>query len=126
MESKILENGNLEITVKYIMRGISGRKRIIMPDTPLRENEPLLRHVARAFRWQKYIDEGKFSNIKEMAHVLGLEQGKVAATIRLTLLSPTIIHRIITGDIPSKLTLDILRHGIPDLWSEQEKQFLED
>lgn len=124
MQSKILENGNLEITVKYVLRGISGRRRIISPDAPLDESEPLIIHVARAFRWQKHIDEGRFANTVELAKSLGLEQGMVARTVRLTLLSPTIIHRIIKGDIPKTLSLATLRNAIPESWKEQERLFL--
>ena len=47
----------------------------------------------------------------------------VARTTRLTMLAPNIIHRIIMGDIPSKLNLGTLRTAIPDLWKEQEKIF---
>ncbi len=124
MESKLLENGNLEVTIKYVIRGISGRKRIIAPDAPMKDTEPLVLHVARAFRWRKYIDEGRFGNTVELAHALGLEPSMVARTTRLTMLSPNIIHHIIMGDIPRKLNLATLRNAIPDSWKAQEEQFL--
>ena len=124
MESKLLENGNLEVTIKYVIRGISGRKRIIAPDAPMKDTEPLVLHVARSFRWWKYIDEGRFGNTVELAHALGLEPSMVARTTRLTMLSPNIIHHIIMGDIPRKLNLATLRNAIPDSWKEQERQFL--
>ena len=126
MESKILENGNLEVTVKYVIRGISGRKRIISPDMPLKGTEPLVLHIARALRWRKYIDEGRFANTVELAHSLGLEPGMVSRTVRLTVLSPNIIHRIIMGNIPRKLNLATLRTAIPDSWKEQEQIFLQE
>jgi len=126
VESRFLENGNLEVTVKYVIRGISGRKRIIAPNVPLKDTEPLVVHIARAFRWRKHIDEGLFANTVELARSLGLEPGMVARTTRLTMLAPNIIHRIIMGDIPSKLNLGTLRTAIPDLWKEQEKIFLDE
>ncbi len=126
MESKLLENGNLEVTIKYVIRGISGRKRILAPDSPLRDSDPLAVHIARAFRWQKYIDEGRFANNVELARALGIEPGVVARTTRLTMLSPNIIHHIIMGEIPRKLNLATLRNAIPDTWKEQELQFLRD
>lgn len=124
MESRLLENGNLEVTVKYVIRSISGRKRILAPETPMKDTEPLIVHVARAFRWQKYIDDGRFSNINDMARALGLDRGMVARTIRLTMLSPKIIHRIIMGDVPRGLNFGTLRSSIQDSWKEQELQFL--
>lgn len=124
MKSRLLENGNLEITVKYVIRGISGRKRIIASGERLNDTDSLVLQVARAFRWQKYIDEGRFANTVDLAQALGVEPSVVARTIRLTLLSPKIIHRIIAGEIPNTLTLAALRSAIPDLWSCQEEKFL--
>ncbi len=126
MESKILENGNLEITIKYVFRGLSGKKRIISPGVQIRDSEPLIKHIARAIRWQKFIDDGKFQNAVEMAHALGIDPGMVQRTLRLAMLSPEIIHRIIMGDIPSALNLASLRNAIPDLWDEQQKVFLQE
>ena len=45
------------------------------------------------------IDEGGFKNIDELANVLGIDSGAVARTIRLTLLSSKIIHKIIAGEV---------------------------
>ena len=42
------------------------------------------------------IDEGGFKNIDELANELGIDSGAVARTIRLTLLSPKVIHKIIS------------------------------
>lgn len=124
MQSRILENGNLEVTVDYVLRGISGRRRIIAPGSQMDGCEPLVLHVARAFRWQKYIDEGRFANTVEMGKEQGIDQGVVARTIRLTTLSPTIVHRILMGDIPKSLTVAALRNAIPESWREQERLFL--
>ena len=43
------------------------------------------------------IDEGGFKNIDELANELGIDSGAVARTSRLTLLSPKVIHKIISG-----------------------------
>ena len=44
--------------------------------------------------------------------------------MRLRMLSPAIVHRIVTGDIPRSLNLKNLRQGIPDVWSEQEEKWI--
>lgn len=49
--SRILDNGNLEITVPVVMRSMAGRKRIIAPDKP-EGNESLMLALARGLRWQ--------------------------------------------------------------------------
>ena len=61
--------------------------------------------------------------MKELAKALGLENGAVAKSIRLTLLSPKIIHKIIIGDIT--INSNILLEKIPLLCKDQEKLYLE-
>jgi len=95
-----------------------------MPDAVSDGTEPFVVALARAFRWQQYIDDGKFKNITELAKNIGLDEACVARTLRLRLLSPTIIHRIIKGDIPQRLNMTALRGPLPDIWEEQERKFL--
>ena len=123
--SRILDNGNLEITVPVVMRCMAGRKRIIAPDKP-EGNETLMLALARGLRWQSFIDEGKFANIKELAAAVGQDTSQIARAIRLTRLSPTIIHRIVTGDVPAGLTQAKLRGLLPTRWWEQEAILLKE
>lgn len=119
---EVLENGNILITMPIIFKVCGGRKQIITPDSEDVETAPVLLSIARAFRWQKMIDEGKFKNIAELAQAVGIDSGAIARTIRLALLSPKIVHRIITGEI--NLTQEKWRQSFPDSWSEQEELFL--
>ena len=123
MLRKILENGNLQVIIPVTFRTISARRKMLTPGTVIDGTEPLALALARAFRWQKYIDEGKFKNITELAKAIGQDKGVVASIMRLRLLSPAIVHRIVTGDIPRTLTLKDLRTSFPDVWSEQEERW---
>lgn len=80
--------------------------------------------VARGRKWQRDIDEGKFRNSVVLADALGLDKSIVAKILRLRFLSPAIVHRIVTGDIPRSLTLRSLREAIPDIWTEQEEKWI--
>ena len=100
MIRKILENGRLQVTIPFMFRTIAARKKIIVPGAIADETVPLALGLARAFRWQQYIDEGKFKNIRELAKAIGQDETAVAKTMRLRMLSPAIFHRIVTGDIP--------------------------
>lgn len=103
---EILENGNIKVTIPIALRSCSGRKRIIAPDAKI-EPVPLVLNIARAFRWQKYIDEGKFSNLTELARSIGRDKAHVAKTIRLTLLSPKIIHAALSGTLPQNVGIKL-------------------
>ena len=119
--TRILENGNLEITIPIALRSLRGRKRVIAPDEETNGQEVILTALARGLRWQRLIDEGRFANIKELATAIGKEPSQIARAIRLTRLSPVIVHSVIVGDIPEGLSLAKLRGDLPVKWSEQEE-----
>ena len=116
----ILENGNLEVTIPIALRSRQGRKQIITPDGA-ESSRSLLSALARGRRWQRLIDEGRFANIKELATAIGKDPSQIARAIRLTRLSPAIVHRIIVGDTPDGISLAKLRGDLPVKWSEQEE-----
>ena len=121
VKKKLLENGNLQVSIPIKFRGIGSRHKIVYPGEV--NEAPVIVALARAFRWQKYIDEGKFRNSVALADAIGLDKSVVAKTLRLRFLSPAIVHRIVTGDIPRSLTLKDLRTSFPDVWSEQEERW---
>ena len=124
MEKKqieVLENGNVRVTIPLIFKIAGGRTRIFISDSEHVEYTPIQQALARAFRWQKMIDEGKFSNIKDLAATIGVDSGHISRTIRLTLLSPKIIHKLLSGELD--LSWDSCRRSFPDSWAEQEKMF---
>ena len=125
MEKKqieVLENGNVRVTIPLIFKIAGGRTRIFTTDSEHVEYTPIQLALARAFRWQKMIDERKFSNIKDLAATVGVDSGLISRTIRLTLLSPKIIHKLLSGELD--LSWDSCRRSFPDSWAEQEKMFL--
>ena len=56
--TRILENGRLEVSIPYKFRASSYRRRIVLPGEHPPAEEPLVASIARAFRWQQYIDQG--------------------------------------------------------------------
>ena len=60
-------------------------------------------NIARGFYWQEMIDNGKIANVRELAKIMNVNEFYVGRTIRLTILSPEIIHRAIRGTFLAKL-----------------------
>ena len=116
VKKKLLENGNLQVSIPIKFRGIGSRHKIVYPGEV--NEAPVIVALARAFRWQKYIDEGKFSNIRKLAKAVGLDESVVGATLRLRWLAPGVIHDILSGGCKA-VSLKQLRHGVPELWREQ-------
>ena len=120
---KVPENGDLKVTNPILFKSMKARRKIVFPED-IPDNEPLAIALARAFRWQRYIDEGKVKNIRTLAKKLGLDESHVGKIMRLRFLSPALVHRIVTGDVPRSLTLKILREAIPDIWTEQKEKWI--
>ena len=57
-----------------------------------------------------------------MAKAIGIDSGVVAKAIRLTWLSPKIIHKIIIGEVD--ISMQTLRKSFPIVWRKQEEELL--
>ena len=103
---KVLANGNVLVSIPIILRESAGRKRIITDEKKFKADEdPIVLNIARGFYWQEMIDNGKIANVRELANILNVNESYVARTIRLSMLSPEIIHRAIRGTLPPDISL---------------------
>jgi hypothetical protein len=119
----------LVVTVPLRITRRGGRKQVIAPgdvnadgSVQRQTNQPLALALARAHRWRKLLEEGRYATIRELALALGVDNSYVARLLRLTLLAPDIIEAIIEGTEPDGLSLDKL-YGLPAEW-EKQKQVL--
>ena len=122
-EVKVLDNGNVLVTVPISLRFRSGRKRVIFSGNDSVTVDPLVMNLARAFRWQELIDSGVYRNAGELASVTGKDTSYVARILRLTLLSPEIVHAALTGTLERSIPLETLKKELPSRWEEQKKLF---
>jgi hypothetical protein len=83
----------------------------------------LVKALARAFRYQKLLDEGRYASISEMATAEKIERGYLGTLLRLTLLAPEMVEAILNGRQPERVTLPRLLEGVPAGWGEQRAQF---
>ncbi len=119
---KVLANGNVLVSIPIILRESAGRKRIITDEKKFKADEdPIVLNIARGFYWQEMIDNGKITNIRELAKIMNVNESYVGRTIRLSMLAPEIIHRAIRGTLPPNISLAKL-YKLPDRWDEQLKQ----
>ena len=75
--------------------------------------------MARAFRYQRLLDERRYASISEMAAAERLERGYLGTLLRLTLLAPELVEAIIDGLAPDSVTLPPLLEPFPSTWAEQ-------
>ena len=118
----VLENGNVLVSIPITLRESAGRKQIITDQKKFKaENDPIVLNIARGFYWQEMIDSGKITNIRELAKIMNVNESYVARIIRLSMLSPEIIHRAIRGTLPPDISLAKL-YKLSSRWDEQLQQ----
>ena len=83
----------------------------------------LVKALARAFRYQKLLHEGRYASISEMAAAEKIERGYLGTLLRLTLLAPDLVEAILNGRQPEGVTLPRLLEGVPAGWGEQRATF---
>ena len=116
----------ISVNVPLMLKKRGGRREVILPqafasDNPMHPShqEALVVAIARAHRWQKLLDDGKFESVSDLAREIGLDVSFAARLLRLTLLAPDIIEAILMGEEPSGLSLTMLTKQLPMLWDEQ-------
>jgi len=122
-------DGRMVIVIPMQFKRRGGRKEIIVPrgvkvpssavaDNPAVQ-KPLAVAVARAHRWQKLVDQGRYESMNDLADAAGLDRAYVRRLLNLTLLSPDLVRAIFDGTEPDGLSLTQLVGGVPDRWEEQ-------
>jgi hypothetical protein len=122
---------SVTVMVPMTIRRRGGRKQIIGPDgAPVRAGEDgtgtatthgdpaLVKALARAFRWRRMLEEGRYGSIRELATQEGVDRAYVGRVLNLTLLSPKMVEAILDGRGPT-VTTPQLSAGIEADWQMQ-------
>jgi hypothetical protein len=116
----------VRIPMRFQRRG--GRKRIVAPDgselAPATKPQPdgtLVKALARAWRWQRMLDQGAHASVRELAEAEQVSLSYVARILRLTLLAPDVVEQVLAD--PRGLQLTELMQPFPAEWERQRAQF---
>jgi hypothetical protein len=107
-----------------------GRKLMIAPSSPTNRgasasDTTLVKALARAFRWRRMLESGRFATINELAAAEKINSSYVSRLLRLSLLAPEIVDAILDGRQPEGMTLLVLMELFPVEWTEQLQAFCE-
>jgi hypothetical protein len=118
---------SITVRVPLTIRRRPGRKTVVMPvgqdTTPAiatRSDPALVKALARAFRYQRLLDEGRYASISEMAEAEKIERGYLGSLLRMTLLAPDVVEAILDGRQPEALALPRLLEPFPTAWPMQQ------
>ena len=111
---------SVTVVVPMAIRRRGGQKQIIGPDgAPIRAGDDasetrgdpaLVKALARAFRWRRLLEEGRYASIRELAGKEGVDRAYVGRLLGLTLLPPEMVEAILDGRQSPALSLsDLLR-----------------
>jgi hypothetical protein len=114
----------VRIPMHFERRG--GRKRIVAPDgsaiAPISKSRPdgtRVKALARAWRWQRMLDEGVYATVSEVGDAENISKSYVSRILRLALLAPDIIEAILAGRADQSLMLERLERPLAMSWEEQ-------
>ena len=72
------------------------------------------------------IDKGKYVNTKDLARRSGIDDSLVARCIRMSMLAPKRLYKIIAGEAPKSLTMASFKHLFPEEWNKQIEYFMKE
>ena len=117
---------SITVRVPITIRQRGGRRLVVAPEgqgswTPSRArvDSTLIKALARAHRWQRMLDDGRYGSVSELAAAEKLDRGYLGRILMLTLLAPDIVEAIMDGRQPAELGVHVLREGFPVEWGEQ-------
>lgn len=119
---------SIVVRVPLAIRRRPGRKTVVMLEggaatvlSRTHADPALMKALARAHRWQRLLDEGRYASISEMAAAEKIERGYLGTLLRLTLLAPDIVEAILDGRQPDRISLSALMGPFPPAWAEQSR-----
>ena len=123
----------LTVHIPLTVHRRGGRKVVIAPDgtespavgAAARIDSTLVKALARAFRWRRMPESGRYATIDELAAAEKINASYVSRILRLTLLAPDIVEAILDGRQPAGMTLPALMEPFPVEWEIQRNQWQE-
>jgi len=116
----IPETVTFHVPFRIVKRG--GRKAMQLPEGATqsrRTDNTLIKALARAFRWKRMLEDGRYGSLAELAAAEKINESYISRVLRLTLLAPDIVEAILDGRQPTKMTLPALMEPFPVEWGQQ-------
>jgi hypothetical protein len=118
---------SLTVHVPLAIRRRGGRKVFVTLEGAVSASAPprarvdstLVKALARAHRWKRLLEEGRYASIGELAAAEKIDRGYLGRILLPTLLAPDIVDAILDGKQPAELGLPRLMKPFPVEWEQQ-------
>jgi len=114
----------LTVRVPLAVRQRGGRKLVLTPGGMANRgasaaDTTLVKALARAFRWSRMMETGRYGTLNELAAAEKINSSYVSRLLRLTLLAPDLVEAVLNGRQPEGMTLPALMEPFPVEWDGQ-------
>jgi hypothetical protein len=123
-----LDGETITVFIPMTWKRRGGRKVIIAPDgsdawapAKPRPDETLIRALARAHRWNRMLEAGRYRSAQEIADAEKIGRSFVSRLLRLTLVAPDIQEAILEGRQGKGVQLEELTRAMPNKWEQQQR-----
>ena len=93
----------------------------IIKPAAARFDSTLVKAIARAYRWQRLLEEGTYASMRDLAAAEAISPTYISRLLRLTLLAPEIVEAVLDGRKPETVTQELLFQPLPDEWHRQQR-----
>ncbi len=120
-----LDGSRLTVRLPMTIRKRGGRKVVVAPSGASvhpprpRVDSSLIKAIARAYRWQRLLEEGTHASMRDLATAERISPSYVSRMLRLTLLSPDNVEAVLNGKFGTKLANDLVSQPVPVEWQVQ-------
>ena len=122
------DRSTITVFVPIAWRRRGGRKVIVAPPghdnwaPPPKFDRALVNALARAHRWHRMLKSGEYGTLAELADAERISRSYVCRVLRLTLLAPDMVERILDGRPTAGLAQFL--QPFPIEWERQRDQLL--
>lgn len=118
------DGSRLTVRLPLAIRRRGGRKAVVAPQgaaiNPPRQrvDSTLVKAIARAYRWQRMLEEGRYASMRDMAAAEKISPTYISRLLRLTLLAPEIVEAVLDGHHTVVPAQDLFQ-PFSDVWESQ-------
>ena len=122
------DGNTITVRVPMTFRRFGGRKLVIAPEggevpapEPPELDNPLIRALARAFRWRRQLEDGTRASLGDIARAEKISSSYVTRILRLSTLAPDIVEAILDGEIEGLGLMQRIDRNMPLAWTDQRQ-----
>jgi hypothetical protein len=123
--SSVRDGDHIVVHVPMRFKRHSGRKEIVFPTERAADQAAsagaqrvLIVAVARAHAWLDALEEGRYANVAALAEAVGCDPSYVRRILNLTLLSPSMVERVLNGLENDEQVMDRIARGPGVVWGD--------